>query len=52
MVRAYFFFGVGVLPWALTTLGRSIFLEPAGRVAWSKGRMGLSSRTLSRMAYT
>ena len=53
---AYFLAGAflagGFLPWALTTLGLSIFLEPEGRVAWSKARTGPSSRTLRRTCFT
>jgi len=46
------FLAGGFLPWALTTLGLSIFLAPAGRAAGSKGRTGPSASTLSRTCFT
>ena len=46
------FFAGGFLPWALTTLGLSIFFAPAGSAAASNGKIGPSSRVLSKICLT
>jgi hypothetical protein len=46
------FFAGGFLPWALTTLGLSIFFAPAGRAETSNGKIGPSSRVFSKICFT
>lgn len=46
------FFAGGFLPWALTTLGLSIFFAPAGRAEASNGKIGPSSRVFSKICFT
>lgn len=42
----------GLLPWALTTLGLSIFLAPTGRAEAANGRIGSSLSVFSQICFT